>query len=418
MHNGIGNARPDRRRGFQLLWAANLLNGLGSNLLWFALPLYVFQLTGRASAASTAFVVGSLPRLLVGSIGGIVADRVDRRTLLVWCNLLSAAAIAPMLAVREARLVWLLFVCSFGDFLLSQLSNPAERALIPALAERDSLGRANALLASVDSFIRLAGPALGGVIYGISGFRTVVLLDAGSYVAAALLIGLLRLPATSHAGSNEHRPVHAGTDLLAGFRLLAKSRALAPITLINLPAMLAEGIVNALWVVWVTGDLGASPQVFGGVNAVAGAGALLGSVVLSRRIDDLGPRRVFVWSTLGLCVELALIVALPSVPVTALLVFLAGPSVIGFFVGTDVALQRGTSLAALGRVLGALSAFRGTVQIAGALFARQFAGALGVRAMIAIAAACWLIATVTAHLALANRSEVGETGACVSRYQR
>lgn len=410
MRKRLSADRLRRWRGFPLLWVATLVNGLGSNLLGFALPLYVFQLTGEASAASMAFIFGSLPRVLIGPVGGAIADRRDRRRLIAACNALAALAMVPMLTVRDAQWVWLLFACRFGEHALAQISRPAEGALIPLVAGRERLGRANSLLSAAGTVIRLAGPALGGLVYGVAGFRAVVLLNLASYLVTAGMILLLRTPPQCAVHLRPRQPARMLADILSGFRLMGESAMLAGITAINAPAMAAEGITNALWVVWVTGYLGADPGIYGGVESFAGAGALAGSLLLARRLDGPHPHRVFLASTAAIGVILLLIVTFPSIPLTAALIFVVGPANIAFFVETDIVLQRSTADTALGRVLGAFSAIRGTIQIAGAFLAQQLVDGLGVRSLIGLAAICWLAAALVTRLTLASDRDIGETG--------
>lgn len=235
-------------------------------------------------------------------------------------SFLATLTMVPMLGVREPDWVWLLFACTFGEHALAQISNPATGALIPLVVGRDRLGHANALLAAAGNVIRLAGPALGGLIYGVAGFPAVVPLNLASYLLTAGMTLLLRTPPRTNASVWPHHSAHVLAQTLSGFRLICGSAPLAGSAAINAPAMLAEGITDALWVVWITGYLGAGAAVDGGVDSIAGAGALLGLLMLARRLDRFRLPRVSLWGTAAVGVDLLLIVAFPSIPLAAALV--------------------------------------------------------------------------------------------------
>src|SRR6476620_2791013 len=223
-----------RQRNFALLWAGGLISMLGDWLLFIALPFYIYDLTGSALATGAMFIAETLPILLFGSIGGVFADRWDRKKTMIVADLLRAALLLLLLAVRSPEWLWAIYLVGFVQSSVGQFFNPAKGALIPQLVDESLLMPANSLNSLGVEITRLIGAPLGGALMTMMGLASVVVLDCVSFVISALLIGLI---ATPRAG----QPAPAATpdagvavllggvwrDLLAGLRLVRGTRWLA-----------------------------------------------------------------------------------------------------------------------------------------------------------------------------------------------
>src|ERR687883_648003 len=99
-----------RQRNFGLLWSAGLISLAGDWMLRIALPIYVYQLTGSTLSTGTMLMAAILPDVLFGSIAGVFVDRWDRKRTMVISNLLLAAGLLPLLLVRSADQLWLIYI--------------------------------------------------------------------------------------------------------------------------------------------------------------------------------------------------------------------------------------------------------------------------------------------------------------------
>src|SRR3712207_2880894 len=118
-----------RRRNFALVWVAGLISLTGDWLLHVAVPLVVYQMTGSTTATAAAVAARVLPRLVLGSVAGVFVDRWDRRRTMLLANLLLGLCLLPLLLVRSAEWLWLLYLVSLVQSLLAQFLVPAENAL-------------------------------------------------------------------------------------------------------------------------------------------------------------------------------------------------------------------------------------------------------------------------------------------------
>src|SRR5919199_6799958 len=180
-----------RRRDFALVWLAGLISMMGDWVLYIALPIYVYQLTGSALATSAMFAAEMVPALFVGSVAGVFVDRWDRKRTMVVANLLLTLGLLPLLLVHSAGQVWLVYMVSFFESVVAQFFSPAERAFLPTLAGQEHLVAANALNALNNNLARLVGPALGGVVAAWLGLAGVTLVDALTFLLAAALVLLV-----------------------------------------------------------------------------------------------------------------------------------------------------------------------------------------------------------------------------------
>ena len=147
-----------RQRNFALVWVAGLISLTGDWLLFVAVPLAVYQLTGSTAATAGAVAARVLPRLALGSVAGVFVDRWDRRRTMLVANVLLGLCLLPLLLVRSAEWLWLLYLVSFAQSILAQFLGPAEGALLPRLVAEADLVPANALNGLRTRFTTMAPP--------------------------------------------------------------------------------------------------------------------------------------------------------------------------------------------------------------------------------------------------------------------
>src|SRR4051812_655460 len=220
-----------RQRNFALLWAGGLISMLGDWLLFIALPFYIYDLTGSALATGAMFIAETLPILLFGSIGGVFADRWDRKKTMIIADLLRAALLLLLLAVRSPEWLWAIYLVVFVQSSVGQFFNPAKGALIPQLVDEQLLMPANSLNSLSIELTRLIGAPLGGALMALTGLGSVVALDCASFVVSALLIGLIAAPRGGHAAPAAAPGTGVAAllasvwrDLVEGLRLVRSTR--------------------------------------------------------------------------------------------------------------------------------------------------------------------------------------------------
>ncbi|GAB2887914.1 MFS transporter [Streptomyces mayteni] len=387
-----------RDPAFRLLLTGAGVAGLGSWLLLVAVPVYVYQLTGSATATGLAIAVEATPGLLIGPWAGVLLDRV-RLTRALWlAQLACGAAVSLILLVDDASDVWLIYLAVLGENVAATVQRPAIRALMPAVVGtgQRELAAANSLDSLVGSLLRLGAPPLGALLLAGPGIGAVLAVDVAGCLVSALLFALLgrRVAAPTTAP--------AGGGLRAGLTLVAADPALRGPLLANTLFLTANAGLTALLVPLLVTRLDAPGHAVGYVISGLGAGFLLGAALTGPALARLGTLRVLTIARLGTGVAFFALANAPALPAAVLAGCLVGVpgSMLLITVGTH--LQHTVPAGMLGRVTALFLAADSVAAILGGLAAPALAAALGigaalnalsalalVPALVAVAAAAW-----------------------------
>lgn len=368
-----------RIRDFRLLWTGRTVSLLGSWLLVIAIPAHVYALTGSLLATGLTLVAEYLPPLLLGPFAGVVADRWDRRRVMITADLFRAAAVALMLFVTAGHSLWLVYAALIAESTGAVLFRPAAQAQVPAIVGTGSgLSSANSLNAAVDGTVRLVAPPLGAVILTFAGFQTLIWIDVASYLVSAVAIALTTRTTAQAASKRVLADLAGGWKVLRGLPI---ARALLPLTAVFL---MANASLSALLVPFGVRQLGGSEQI-GLVVSALGAGFLLGAVVIRGLVDRVQPRLLLAASQLATAV--AFLVLFSS---TSLVVALPAGVAIGAFgsmtlVTPQTALQRAVPNEALGRISAVFLTAEALATLVGALAGPLLAQAVSLSAAVVVA---------------------------------
>jgi MFS family permease len=201
---------------FLRLWIGQGASFVGDAVSMVALVVLVVQITGSASAVGGALVARLLPTI-ASPLAGVLADRVDRRVILVASDLARAVLILGLVFARDLVTIYVLV---FLMGLARAFFNPTVRAAFPSVVGGGDLTRANALISGTFSVSETAGPALGGLLVATVGVDAAFVLDAVTYLVSAALLSLTPL---ARLQSNDEDAEFA-EDLKAGFTYLAGAR--------------------------------------------------------------------------------------------------------------------------------------------------------------------------------------------------
>jgi predicted MFS family arabinose efflux permease len=376
-----------RVRDFRLLWAGGLVSSLGSWLLVVAVPAHILLATGSLRDTGLSLAAEYLPQLVLGPVAGVLADRSDRRHLMIAASVFCAAAVALMLAGTTPVIYAALAAENAGTVLYA----PAAQARTPAIVGTGPLLTSASSLNSLSSgTVRLIGGPLGGILLALCGFRVLVAVDSVSYlVAAAAAFGTSRAdgegtPGQRAPGDGTPREASPLRDLIDGARVLKDdpaARALFPVTVIFLAA---NASLSALLIPLGIEHLGGDAHA-GFLLSFLGVGFLLGAPLIRALIDRCQPR-ILLAATLDvtaagfflLFTSSSLRVALPA----ALVIGIAGSMSLAI---PQVTLQRVIHGTALGRVTALFLTGEAAATLAGAVAGPFIAQAAGLAAVAAAA---------------------------------
>ena len=391
-----------RQRNFALLWTAGLISLTGNWMLYVALPLTVYELTGSALATSGIFVAYRATGVALGSVAGVFVDRWDRRRTMVAANLVQGVVLLPLLLVDSPGRVWLVYVVAVAVTVGGVFFQPAENALLPRLVGDEHLVVANSLNALNNNLARLIGPPLGGGVVALAGLRGAALADAVSFgLAAALIAGIAASGRPAPAGARAAPDVGGAwrrfwREWGRGLSAIRRDRVLSVVFGLAAVMSLGEGVFGVLIVVFTAEVLGGGAAELGWLMAGQAVGGLIGAALLASSRRVLPPARLLGWGAVALGVIDLLIFNYPAfVPGIALglaLFVVVGVPATAIGTGVTTLLQTTTDDAHRGRVFGALGTTSGLTFIVSALAAGGLSERLGVVPVLNVQGIAYIVA--------------------------
>jgi MFS family permease len=355
-----------------------------------ALLLYVKDVEESGLAVGLLLAAMSVPVLVTGPLAGTLADRTDSRRLMIACDLGRAGIYAAIAAALPSFPVLLGFVVAAS--VLTTLFAPAGRSSVPSLVGAGELQRANAWLSTATNLQVVLGPLLGGVLAGSVGIQATLGVNAGTFVASAVL--LVGLPPLRRAGGE---PATFLADVRAGLEYVARHRA-ARAVMVTLFLGVGFAAVDNVALVFLARDVfDAGPVGFGGLAAAFGVGMLLASLALVSGRLHVAPLRLFLIATF-VCGAGTLLTGLaPLLGAAVAFQALAGAGNAGSNVATDTLVQqtvaphmlaRVFALVMMGAVAGSsIAALAGGVVLD--LTSPRAVFVIGGGGMVAVAALAW-----------------------------
>jgi MFS family permease len=384
------------------------LSGVGDSAFMLAAGVWVLTLTGSASLAALVGFCTWLPSL-AGPAFGLVADRVDRRRLIIVANLVIAAVMATLLLVRGPGQVWLIFAAMVGYGAFAALTDPAELALLHDLLPDRGLGTVNSARMTLTEGNKLVAPLLGAGLFAALGGGTVALLDAATFTAAALTTTMIKIPHPPRISPPVPEPAASGApprrrwfaDVAAGVRYLWDAGPVRGLVGAASVTLCMTGLLTVCLFDVVTLSLHRAPAFVGVVSAGQGLGSVVGGLLapaLLRRFREATLVAAGVFAA-GAGILLYLV---PLAPVPVAGSACRGAGLAWVLIGLMTLVQRTTPSGLRGRVNGALS----TVVFAPMTLATAAGAGLvtltGYRPMLAGGAVVVLVAAVGAA-AMARR---------------
>lgn len=281
-----------RNRDYQRLWSAAIVSELGSSMAILAFPLLVLSLGGGAAQAGAVGTCSLLTRLVLRMPGGHLADRMNRRWLMIGTDVVRLAAVAtiPLAYAMDSLTFPHLLVVATIEGAATALFGAAAPVALRDIVPREHLVDAFSMNQARIAGVALAGPALGGVLFGIHPMVPFT-VDAASYAVSAVLLFAIRTKPRDRSGATTDRRITAGLRWLTGQPEVI--RILLFCSVLNLIGAAAEvGLVISLR------TDGTPTQTIGLIMTCAGVGALVGSILAPRIIKLLSTRTLLVVVTL------------------------------------------------------------------------------------------------------------------------
>lgn len=337
-----------RHRNFRLLWISLLVSNSGTWLQSVAQDFLVYRLTGRALDLGLVNVVRAIALIGLSFFGGALADRMDKKRLLLFTQS-AFAALAVLLGVLVQTgtvRVWHVVVLAFLNAVLLAADQPTRQSLLPQLVPREDLGNAIALNSVTFTGAAAIGPALAGPLVALVGLGWAFQLNALSFAAVIGAVWALRLPARE---KEESEPV--GRAVAAGVRYVRASPTI--LLLVGLLSVFSFFAVPYQSVLPVFADrvFGGGVRELGWLRAAPGVGALAGGFLFARFSRFPHKGQLAVAGFVAFSIALLLFARTGRLPLALPLLFLAGGFATLFTSTVQTLLQHQTDDKMRGRVM-------------------------------------------------------------------
>ena len=275
-------------RDFGLLWWGQVTSQIGEGLNKVALLWFVYELTGSALMIATVGLIQTVPPLIFGPLIGVYLDRLRKKPIMVWVDLIRTVLTVLIPALYGLGLLRLegLFILIFLTSMVSTVFGPALVSAVPLLVRRGELVSANALIQSTNNIGTLLGPAVSGILIALIGAQYVLYVNAATFLISALCLMPIRCQETvpERQQQNADSATSVFRDLLVGFRFVFGDRSTV-LLLVTITALYNLGASAFVFVlpVYAKELLHMGPIQLGWLWSALGVGMLTASSWLALR---------------------------------------------------------------------------------------------------------------------------------------
>jgi MFS family permease len=372
--------RSLRYRDYRLLWIGTLFDSSGQWIQNTTVPWLVYNLTGSPFLLGAINASRALPLLVLGPLGGVIADRSDRKWLMLWTQvMLFVTALTMSIIIVTGHLqVWELFVFMGISGVAWAFNNPVRQSVVPNLVPKESLMNALALNSAGFNFTRIVGPAVGGLMLATVGAGENFMIQAVAYLGVASMVVQMRIPPVQRANT-----VSVRENLVDGARYVWGEPRLRMFMMLALVPMVMGMPYQTLFPVFAKKVLHQGEIGFGLELAATGVGAVLGTLTIATMGTVRRKGLMVLGAIFAMGIAILMFSQSRSFPLSLGLLVISGAAQMVYITTNQTILQLMIPDHLRGRVMGIYMLNMGLMPL-GALFAGSVASAFGAPTAAAI----------------------------------
>lgn len=345
-------------RDFRLLWFGAFTSTTGTFMQTLAQAWLVYTMTNSPLLLGVDGFLATGPILLFSLFGGVIADRVARRKIMLLSQYLQMAfalILALLIYIHQVK-VWHIFVMSFLTGSTQSFSGPAYASLLPLLVKREDVPNAIAMNSMQFNLARVLGPAIGGVVFGIWGPAACFTLNGLSFVAVIFALSIIRIPPV-HEQSEKKGMVD---DMKEGFRFVTSRPSLLLLTFLAFAGTFLGMPLFTMLPVVARKTFGLGPQGLSLLQADYGIGSVVGAVFVAASGYAVNKGKIALMMQLVFAICLGFFGLSRNLVSSVIIAFLAGACIVGVISLYSSLVQLMISDSMRGRVMSIfMLAFRG-----------------------------------------------------------
>lgn len=327
--------RPTGMFGFTIVWIGQLVSLLGTSMTNFALTIWAFEQTGRATDLALIGFFFLVPLLIVSPMAGAIVDRHDRKLMMMVSDLASGIVTIIVLTLYVTGLleVWHLYITAAISGAFQAFQWPAYSAAISTMLRKEQYARANGMISLAESGSGIFAPVLAGALLSIFGLMAIFIIDIVTFVIAigTLLLARIPQPQTTTAGVESKGSLWKESTY--GFRYILARPSLLGLQLVFFCANFMHALGFTLFAPMILARTGSNELILGSIQSAGAVGGVAGGLLMSAWG---GPKKLvygvlFGWALTGLLGQIPLGISrnLPLWLTAAFLVFLFAPIING-----------------------------------------------------------------------------------------
>ena len=266
-----------------LICFGQLISLLGTQLTQFALAIWVWQVSGSATALGIIAACTYAPMVLVSPFAGSLADRWSRKTIMILSDL--AAGLSTLLVLflysTDQLAIWHLCITGVLAGTAQAFQWPAYAAAISTMVNKEQYGRANGMVSLAEGASVAIAPLLAATLLGVIGIQGIMLIDTITFLFAILTLGIVHIPRIQHTSEDNSTPHSFWHDSVYGVRFIMRHSGLLGLLLIFLGMNLVAGLSGILLTPMILARTDDNAQILGVVSSSAGLGAVVGGILMS-----------------------------------------------------------------------------------------------------------------------------------------
>lgn len=268
-------------RTYILVWLGQLVSLLGSGMTYFAIGIWVYLETGSATSFAFISVMASLPGILISPFAGAIADRYDRRKLMIIADTVAALSTLSIavLFVNESLQLWHIYLAAIVGSSANAFQYPAYSSATTQLVPKKHLGRASGMAQAADAASVIIAPVLAGILVPRIGMAGIFALDFISFTVAVSIVLLVRFPPVPRSETSKTASTNIWQEVVLGWRYIREREGLfktiAYFTGLNFAFAFANILLTPMVLAF------ANTEAVGAIQSLIGVGLLGGSLLMS-----------------------------------------------------------------------------------------------------------------------------------------
>jgi len=276
-----------KNKNFIIVVIGQIISLFGNAIQRFCMSLYILDLTGSTAIFSRILAISTIPYILFAPIAGLLADTVNRRKIMVYLDFFSAGlmAIYSMILISGRDNTIIVGSVMFMLSIIYTLYSPSVTACIPQIVEKDKLATANGIIQQVGAVVNLVGPIVAGLLYSFVEIKTIVIVNAISFLLVAILEMFLEIPDLQLKGKLKNPIVQSFKEMKKSFIYLKEKKkiVLGIIVSYGLTNIFVVPILSVVSPYFIKIKLDMPSVIYGFVEAIFVLGMILGGLLITFR---------------------------------------------------------------------------------------------------------------------------------------